>query len=366
MPQGGVYESTDSPTRVLDTRSDGGPLGVGESRALTVSGLRSMAIGRPIAVVLNVTVVNPTASGFVTVYPTGSPVPTASNIDFGPGQTLSNLVVVPVGADGRINLYNRFGQVDLVVDMFGYFQAGPDLSVESVGFAQSTVDATAGGAAVDVNWTVANRNTNATYVGGSIILRRLGAQPDTYFGQPVIESFGPNTCCGSATKVSGDAHRSSYTYRLPVPAVSNSTTTRWVVSAVEFRDELGNLLVASGHDLDDFHPVLTATTTVGGKAPTYQRITYQTQGRPYLYAGSTTYAVFQFDAQDESEGFWQGAITLTGPAGQTLTRTFGQVAVDGNELSSPCQGWKTSQQCSVPVVFPKASGPGSGRCPSSC
>ena len=34
------------------------------------------------AVVLNVTVVNPTAAGFMTVYPAGAAMPLASNIDY--------------------------------------------------------------------------------------------------------------------------------------------------------------------------------------------------------------------------------------------------------------------------------------------
>ena len=361
LAHGGVYETLDAPTRLLDTRSDGGPVGAGQSRALTVKDLNTMQTGTPTAVVLNVTVTNPTASSFVTAYPNGSAVPTASNINFVSGQTLSNLVVVPVGPDGKVAFFNRFGNVDLVVDMFGYFQAGPDLGIESLAFAQSTVDATAnGGIAVDVNWTVTDANPNASTVAGGIVLRRAGSQPNTYVGQSVSESFSPGGCCGMATFVSGDAHRSSYTYRLYVPSLSDSTTTHWVVAAVNLSDDLGNHLLAAGSDLAGYPgAVLTATTNVGSTAPTYQRVEYGTvYDRPYLYDGATNLAVYHIDPQDQAEDFWQGSLTVAGPGGQTLTKTFGQAQANGQHLSYPCQDFGHEDDCTVAVLFPKGTAVG--------
>jgi hypothetical protein len=77
-------------------------------------------------VVLNVTATNPTASSYVTVYPDGTTRPVASNLNFTPGETIPNLVVVPVGADGEIDFYNNSGSVDLVADVAGYFLSEPD------------------------------------------------------------------------------------------------------------------------------------------------------------------------------------------------------------------------------------------------
>ncbi|QUQ62642.1 hypothetical protein [Kutzneria sp. CA-103260] len=325
VPQGGVYRTTDAPTRLLDTRDDGGPLGAGQSRALTVP-------NKATAVVLNVTVTNPTGNSFVTAYPGGTPVPTSSSIDFTTGQTLSNLVVVPVGADGTVAFFNHIGNVDLVVDMFGYFQAGADLSIESLGFAQSTV---AGGGTVDLNWTVTNRNANAGSVAGEVVLRR-----DNHVGQPIVVSFG----LGSAVFVSGDVHRSSYTYHFTAPGQSDSTATKWVVALVDLRDDQGNQLLASG---DDLTAAVTANTTVGTAGPTYDNLAAQS---PFLYAGSTNSAVYTFDVTD----FWRGTITLTGPSGQTLSRSFDQSSVDGDEVSELCPGL----QCSIPVLFPKGTANG--------
>jgi hypothetical protein len=53
------------------------------------------------AVVLNVTVTEAERPGFVTVYPCGTPVPTASNINYLAGSTVANLVVSKIGINER-------------------------------------------------------------------------------------------------------------------------------------------------------------------------------------------------------------------------------------------------------------------------
>ena len=74
------------------------------------------------AVVLNVTVTNPQASGYVTVYGDGDPKPSTSNVNFRAGRTVPNLVIAPVGADGRVDLYNgSTAMADLLADVAGYF-----------------------------------------------------------------------------------------------------------------------------------------------------------------------------------------------------------------------------------------------------
>jgi hypothetical protein len=71
------------------------------------------------AVVLNVTVVNPIAAGYVTAYPAGGTQPFASNIDFVAGEVVPNLVEVGVGALGDVSLFSSAG-TDVVVDVEGY------------------------------------------------------------------------------------------------------------------------------------------------------------------------------------------------------------------------------------------------------
>ncbi|MFI2612010.1 right-handed parallel beta-helix repeat-containing protein [Kitasatospora sp. NPDC018619] len=72
------------------------------------------------ALTLNVTVTEPGTDGHLTVYPHGDPAPNASNLNFLPGETIANQVVVPV-KDGRVSFFNASGApVHLIVDLFGY------------------------------------------------------------------------------------------------------------------------------------------------------------------------------------------------------------------------------------------------------
>lgn len=110
------------PTRLLDTR-DGGTMprvGGWSTTRLKIAGNGAIPAAVS-AAVLNVTVTNPRSAGHVTVYGDGDPRPGTSNLNYAPGQTVPNMVVVPVGADGYVDLYNAGEPLDLVVDITGYF-----------------------------------------------------------------------------------------------------------------------------------------------------------------------------------------------------------------------------------------------------
>ncbi|MBI5088288.1 MAG: hypothetical protein HZB15_05355, partial [Actinobacteria bacterium] len=119
------------PGRFLETRDqatvDGlyagiGPLQAGVVVSLPVAGRNTVAVDAA-AVVTNVTVVSPSAAGFVTVFPCGSPVPNSSSVNFVAGATVANAVVSKVGTNGQICLFSNVA-TDLVVDVNGYFPAG--------------------------------------------------------------------------------------------------------------------------------------------------------------------------------------------------------------------------------------------------
>ena len=118
------------PLRVLDTRvGNGAPrtaVAAGASLKVQIEGAHAIPASGISAVVLNVTVTQPTAGGYLTAYPDGATRPTASNLNFNPAQTVPNLVVVPVGADGKITLYNgSAGTVQLIGDIAGYYLGAP-------------------------------------------------------------------------------------------------------------------------------------------------------------------------------------------------------------------------------------------------
>lgn len=71
--------------------------------------------------VLNVTVVNPDASGFITVYPCSVAHPLTSNVNFVAGNIVPNGVIAPIGSDGNVCFYSS-SRTDLVVDVAGWFE----------------------------------------------------------------------------------------------------------------------------------------------------------------------------------------------------------------------------------------------------
>jgi outer membrane protein assembly factor BamB len=109
-----------TPARITDTRS-GSALGAGASLDIQVTGAGGVPATGVSAAVLNVTVTNTTAASFLTVWPQGAARPTASNLNWGAGQTVPNRVIVPVSATGKVSVYNQFGTTDVIVDVSGYF-----------------------------------------------------------------------------------------------------------------------------------------------------------------------------------------------------------------------------------------------------
>jgi hypothetical protein len=123
-PGGDRYNPV-SPVRALDSRTGAGwsgKLAQGAPRALQVTGTHGVPATAD-AVVLNVTVTGGSANSFLTAYPTGVMVPNASNLNFAVGETIPNLVTVKLGTGGTVSFANAVGQVDVVADVVGYFDA---------------------------------------------------------------------------------------------------------------------------------------------------------------------------------------------------------------------------------------------------
>ncbi|MFI7603565.1 hypothetical protein ACIBTV_00390 [Micromonospora sp. NPDC049366] len=119
---GGAGFRSIAPLRVLDTRSAGNSaFAPNTGRTLDLTG--RVPAGTT-AVVLNVTVTAPTTSGVLTVHPHGTAVPVASNLNFVAGQTIPNLVMVPV-VNGKVAIQNvSSGRTHVVADLSGWFGGG--------------------------------------------------------------------------------------------------------------------------------------------------------------------------------------------------------------------------------------------------
>ncbi len=128
----GAVVSLPEPARMLDTRTDLtdirpalGPVLPGATEHLPMTGHDGIPAEGVGAVVLNVSVVEPAAAGYLTVYPDGATRPSTSNLSFARGQTVATLVIAPVGADGKVAVFNRSGgSTHLLVDVQGFVLAG--------------------------------------------------------------------------------------------------------------------------------------------------------------------------------------------------------------------------------------------------
>lgn len=115
-----------APSRVLDTR-DGtgvatpGPLDADTVIDVAIEDLDPAELSRLAGLVLNTTITEAAAPGYLTVHPSGQPRPYASalNVD-AVGQTRANLVSVPVGPTGGISVYH-YGGGHVLADLMGMY-----------------------------------------------------------------------------------------------------------------------------------------------------------------------------------------------------------------------------------------------------
>ncbi len=119
------------PCRLVDTRPDsqvgtrGTPIGANSAVNFAVWGQNGDCTipGNAVGIASNVTVVGPTAPSYLTLYPAdASTRPTASNLNYGAGSPPTpNQVTVALSDTGAIAVYNLAGNVDVIIDVVGYY-----------------------------------------------------------------------------------------------------------------------------------------------------------------------------------------------------------------------------------------------------
>jgi hypothetical protein len=117
-----------TPIRALDSRSAGQTafhLSPGnETDVWTVANANGIPVGAT-AIVLNITIVSPSNSSYVSIWPTGGSFPGTSNLNPTAGRTTSAVVAVQLGTGGAISIFNAVGSADIILDYFGYYAATP-------------------------------------------------------------------------------------------------------------------------------------------------------------------------------------------------------------------------------------------------
>jgi len=128
FPASSTFHSL-APQRLIDSRPTGqtvdaqfqalGLRAAGTTTQLQITG-RGGVPTYATSVALNVTVTGAQDGGYVTVYPCGSPLPNASNLNFSAGQTIPNLVISKIGTGGKVCLFTS-ATTDIIADVNGYF-----------------------------------------------------------------------------------------------------------------------------------------------------------------------------------------------------------------------------------------------------
>ncbi len=137
----GDFLTSSSPSRILDTRcsavlepsycvSENLPVSNSSipsasppySLVVQVAGDGSIPLTGVAAVVANVTVVGASSGGYLSIYPDGETRPSISNLNFTTGETTSNMAVITVAADGKIDVYSSAkGATNIVIDVLGWY-----------------------------------------------------------------------------------------------------------------------------------------------------------------------------------------------------------------------------------------------------
>jgi hypothetical protein len=117
----GQFHFLSTPTRAYDSRASAeGPLTAGAERIV------SLSAGVPVdstGALLTLTITGTTGAGYLTLYATGSPIPSTSNVNwFGAAQSLASLTASAIDSSQRVTVRCGTGTTQFIVDIVGYYQ----------------------------------------------------------------------------------------------------------------------------------------------------------------------------------------------------------------------------------------------------
>ena len=142
-----------SPQRLADTRSSGGPIGAGQSRCFPITGLGGIPADAG-AVVLNVTAVGYASNGWLTLFPSGQPVPATSTVNFDSDQyAIANNAIVKIGSGGYVCVNAGNAAAHAILDATGYVTSTGLSQVAMLPSPQRLADTRAVGGIVGANQT---------------------------------------------------------------------------------------------------------------------------------------------------------------------------------------------------------------------
>jgi hypothetical protein len=123
---GGATYAPLSSVRILDTR-DGTGAGIGLVAAdsitdVQVAGRGGVPASGATAIAVNLGSTSASTNGYLTAWPSGTTRPNTSSMNVAGGDSTQKLVIVPLGANGKISIFNRLAATHLFGDVMGYFK----------------------------------------------------------------------------------------------------------------------------------------------------------------------------------------------------------------------------------------------------
>ncbi|MEZ5216257.1 MAG: DUF4331 domain-containing protein [Ilumatobacteraceae bacterium] len=258
-PASSSYVPT-APVRILETREGAGQIGYsgatpagGTTITLPVLGKGTPAVPADAqAVLLSVTSTNSSSTGYITMHPCGTSVPTASNLNVVPGLDRANLVPAKIGADGTVCLYLSTS-TDVIVDLVGYVPAGSSLVVSDPERVLETRQAAG----------FVNYSGQKPIAGQTIELKVTG------FGTTQIpDTAGAVFLNLTATESTPGGYATVYPCGSPRPTASNlnftdQSTPNLVLSSIGEGGRVCIFTSASTHLVADINGYFPETTLVG-------------------------------------------------------------------------------------------------------
>lgn len=208
------------PCRLVDTRTAPGPFGgptfgLGTSRSFPIPSSSCGIPANASAYSLNLTAVPQGPLYYATVWPTGAPQPTTSNLNSYAGQVLANTVLVGAGTNGAVSVYVS-NVTDIILDITGYFVAQSSSTSTAVGTGASsaglqntalgfnTLEVNSGGANTAAGAYALSGNTtgnNNVAIGANTLLSNASGSANTAVGGFALSNnyANDNTAVGIST-----------------------------------------------------------------------------------------------------------------------------------------------------------------------
>lgn len=272
--------------RAYDTRAGSNTaLGTNETRSIqlaNVAGIPAMGSGVTAVVITLTAVHSDDSEGRAIVWADGTSRPSITSMDYVAGSTRSNMVTVPLGANGKIDLYNNGTATEYVIDIQGWYATSkaPAVGSQFVSASGKIVDTRSGQGTT----TLAANTWSTVQISGVAGIPTTGVTAVSVMAV-VAESSGSGTL---TVRPSGTISE------LPVMLYADKSAANTSNSAIMTLGTGGKIDVKATTKADvilslEGYYTATSGSTTGGFVPTTPAVVAQSQAGAPLQPGTTTH-----------------------------------------------------------------------------